>query len=174
MVERTMMTRHLLAAALATALGACATTPAPAPTPARVERDWLADIDAEAARAPSAVDVVPLPDPAVDDLRQRATQALRERRWDEADADLQAALALRPEDPALWQARAEAAIGRASWADVETFATRSHALGPKVGALCVRNWLSVFAARIEIGDAVGAATARAAVQRCVVDAPARF
>jgi hypothetical protein len=170
-----MMTRPLLAAAFAAALSACASAPVPAPSePPRVERDWLAEIDAEAARASSAVDVVPLADPAVDDLRQRATQARQERRWDAADADLAAAIALRAEDPALWQARAEVAIGRAAWADVETFAMRSHELGPKVGALCVRNWLSVFAARIEVGDAVGAASARAAVQRCVVDAPTRF
>jgi hypothetical protein len=168
------MIRILLAAALAAVLAACASTPAPAPPAPRVERDWLAEIDAEAAQAASAVDVVPLPDPAVDDLRQRATKAQQERRWDAADADLQAAIALRPDDPALWQARAEVAIGRSAWADAETFAARSHQLGPQVGALCVRNWLSVFAARIEVGDAVGAANARAAVQRCVVDAPARF
>lgn len=169
-----MMTRPLLAAALIAALSACASAPVAPPPAPRIERDWLAEIDAEAARAASAVDVVPLPDPAVDDLRQRATRARQERRWDAADADLVAALALRAEDPALWQARAEVAIGRAAWADAETFAARSHELGPKVGALCVRNWLSVFAARIEVGDAVGAASARAAVQRCVVDAPTRF
>jgi predicted Zn-dependent protease len=161
-------------AALAALAGGCATAPVPPAEPAAVPRDWLAEIAAEAARAQSAVDVVPLADPALADLAQRAATALAARDFDAADAALRQALSIAPEDPALWQSLAELEIARGRWAEAETAAQRSLSLGSRVGALCVRNGLTVFASRVERGDAVGAADARAAVEDCVVDAPARF
>lgn len=166
--------KSCLTAALAAMLCACAgSPPLPAP-PARIERDWLAQIQREAALVDSAVDVVPLPDPEVDDLRQRAASALRAGRYDEAEADLRAAIALRDADPALWQSLAEVAIGKRQWADAAAHAQASYQLGPKVGALCVRNWFTLLASSIEGGDAPGAAAARAQVQRCIIAKPTRF
>ncbi len=166
--------KSCLTAALATLLCACAATPPLPEPPARVERDWLAEIQREATRAESAVDVVPLPDPEVDDLRRRANTALRAGRYDAAEADLRAALKLREGDPALWQSLAEVAVGQRNWADASAHAQSSFGLGPKVGALCVRNWFTLLASRIETGDAPGAAAARAQVQRCIVHQPTRF
>lgn len=169
-----MMRRWMVLAALAALAGGCATAPVEAPEPAAVPRDWLAEIAAEAARVPSAVDVVPLPDPALDDLVQRAAAARAARDLDAAEAALRQALGIAPEDPAVWQTLAELEIARGRWAEAEDAARRSLELGSRVGALCVRNGLTLFASRIERGDAVGAADARAAVEHCVVDAPARF
>jgi predicted Zn-dependent protease len=169
-----MMRRRMGLAALAALAGGCATAPVETPEPAAVPRDWLAEISAEAARVPSAVDVVPLPDPALADLVQRAHVARAARDLDSAETALRQALGIAPEDPAVWQSLAELEIARGRWVEAEQAAQRSLDLGSRVGALCVRNGLTIFASRVERGDAIGAADARAAVEDCVVDAPARF
>lgn len=169
------MTRTIwIAAALSALLTACATDEFPAPQPRRVERDWLSEIRSEAAKVSSAVDVVPLADPAVDDLRRRAFAAIEAGQYQLAEGDLQLAISIRDTDPSLHQSLAEVAIAQRQWAAAESAAQQSYDLGPKIGALCVRNWLTVFATRIERGDAVGAASARAQVQNCRVSAPTRF
>jgi tetratricopeptide (TPR) repeat protein len=161
-------------AVLAALLAACA-VPAekPAPPP-RVERDWVAEIAAGVARAESAVDVLPLPDPEVDDLRRRAAASLAAGRAADAEATLRQALALRGEDPGLWQALAESLLAQARWDEADAAAARSAELGPSVGALCLRSRYTAFAARIERGDAVGAAQARLRVEDCVAERPTRF
>lgn len=169
-----MNIRFVCAAALAALLGACAAPeekPAPAP---RVERDWVAEITAEAARAESAVDVLPLPDPEVDDLRRRAAEALAAGRPADAEATLREALALRAEDPGLWQALAESLLAQGRWDEADAAAARTAELGPRVGALCLRSRYTTFASRIERGDAVGAAQARMQVEECVAERPTRF
>jgi hypothetical protein len=159
---------------LASVLAGCAADGSNRTAPPAPARDWLAQIRAEAAKVPSAVDVVPLADPAVDDLRRRAAKAEAEQRYEDAETDLRAALVVREGDPALWQSLAEIAVVRRQWPQAEAAAQKSWELGPRVGALCVRNWFTVFATRIERGDATGAATARAKVQTCVVAEPTRF
>lgn len=161
---------------LALAVAGCATAPAPAPqeAPRVASRDWLAEIDAEAAKAPSAVDVVPLADPAVQDLRERGDRERAAGRFADAARAYREALALLPNDPSLWQALAEAQLGLSAYPEAEDASQKSYDLGPRVGAICVRNWLTVFASRIERGDAVGAASAKAQVANCRVSAPSRF
>jgi hypothetical protein len=157
-----MNIRTFGAVAVAGLLAACAAREDKPVPPPRVERDWLAEIAAEAARADSAVDVVPLPDPAVDDLRRRADDVLRE------------ALALDAGDPALWQSLAESLLAQRRWEEAEAMAARSAELGPRVGALCLRSRYTAFASRIERGDAMGAAQARMQVEDCVEARPTRF
>jgi predicted Zn-dependent protease len=169
-----MNTTTFGAVALAGLLAACAAREEKPAPPPRVERDWLTEIAAEAARADSAVDVVPLPDPAVDDLRRRAADALGANRPAEAEATLRQALALRGEDPGLWQSLAEALLAQGRWDEAEAAAARTAELGPRVGALCLRSRYTSFAARIERGDAVGAAQARMKVEECVAERPTRF
>ncbi len=155
------------------ALAGCATEQklvAPAPPP----RDWIAEIDSEIAGARSAVDVVPLLDPAVTDLRQRAEALLKRKDYSGAAAEFEHALQLLPDDPALLQALAETQLMRQQYEAAEASASRSYDLGPKLGALCQRNWLARYAARLERGDAVGAADARARVAECQAQAPTRF
>lgn len=169
--------RRIGAIAGAVVLGACATTPAPAPvakTPAPPARDWVAEIRAEAARLPSNIDVLPLRDAAVDDLRAKAQAAEAARKYTAAEASLRAALAIVPEDPSLWQWRAEIALAERRFADAIAHATRSATLGPKLGDLCVRNWLTLAAARHESQDRAGSASARAQAQACPVPAPIRM
>lgn len=169
--------RHLPVAAALVLLAACATTPPAKPVakaPAPPSRDWVAEIRAEAAKLPSHIEVLPLQEATVEDLRQKARTAELAKRYDEAAATLDVALALAPEDPALWQWRAEIALAERRFADALAHAQRSAALGPKLGDLCVRNWLTVAAARHEAKDAAGEADARRKAGACPVPAPIRM
>ncbi len=137
-------------------------------------RDWVKEIRAKVATAPSTVEVTPLLDPAVADLRGKAQAAERRRDFAAADAALSQAVGVRDDDPDLWQWRAEIALQQHRWRDAAKWAQRSLELGPRVGTLCVRNWLTLEAARTELKDAVSAQSARAQVQSCEVPALIRM
>lgn len=169
--------RRALMLAMALLLVACASAPKPprvVQKPVPPPRDWVAEIRAEAARMPSNVDVVPLRDAVVDDLRLKAQAAEAARQFAAAEASLNAALAIVPDDPALWQWRAEIALAERRFSDAVAHATRSADLGPKLGDLCVRNWLTLAAARHEGKDLAGADAARAQARACPVPAPIRM
>jgi len=158
-------------------LSACATTPAPKPVakaPPPPARDWVAEIRAEAGKLPSHIEVIPLQEAAVADLRAKAQAAEAAKQFDQAEATLDAALAIVPEDPALWQWRAEIALAERRFADAIAHAQKSEAIGPKLGGLCVRNWLTLAAARQEAKDSAGAAAARTRAAACPVPAPIRM
>lgn len=168
---------RLLAGIAVLALAACATKPAPTPVvkaPEPPPRDWVAEIRAEAAKLPSHIDVMPLQEAAVEDLRAKVRAAESAKHFDEADATLDAALAITPEDPALWQWRAEIALAERRFDDAVAHAQKSEAIGPKLGNLCVRNWLTVAAARHEAHDDAGESAARAKAEACPVPAPIRM
>ena len=88
--------------------------------------------------------------------------------WHFAAQVLDQALALDPRAPDVLQDRAEAAVALAQWAQAETLAQRSWTLGPRVGALCARNWQTVLEMLKIAGDAAGAAQARTALAACRV------
>ena len=120
------------------------------------------------------LDVQPLRDPRVEDLRASAMQA--EQRGDYAGAArllAQAAL-LTPEDPDLLQWQAEMALVAHDWTRAETLATHSWDRGPKLGGLCRRNWTTRRLAGEARGDAVLAAQAQQQVAACKVAPPNRF
>jgi Flp pilus assembly protein TadD len=131
-------------------------------------RDLVAEIRAEAARAQGVVEVNPLADPAIADLKAAATTAESEGRYDDAERVLQEALDLRPEDPALWQWMAELSLRRRAWDEAQVRANKSFDLGPRLGELCIRNWLTIRAARLEKGDAFNARSAEAQLGNCAV------
>lgn len=118
--------------------------------------------------------MIPLQEAAVADLRSKAQAAEAAKQFDQAEATLDAALAITPEDPALWQWRAEIALAERRFADAIAHAQKSEAIGPKLGGLCVRNWLTVAAARQEAKDSAGAAAARTRAAACPVPAPIRM
>ena len=120
------------------------------------------------------LDVQPLRDPRVEDLRASATQA--EARGDYAGAGrlLAQAAQLTPEDPDLLQWQAEMALVARDWAAAETLASRSWDRGPKLGGLCRRNWTTRRLAAEARGDATLAAQAQQQVGACKVAPPNRF
>jgi tetratricopeptide (TPR) repeat protein len=127
-----------------------------------------------AGQVGNELDVQPLRDPQVEDLRALATQS--ENRGDYASARqiLAKASALAPNDPDLLQWQAEMALAMRDWAQAEQFATRSYDKGPKLGGLCRRNWTTLRLAAQSRGNAAGAAQAQQRVAACTVAPPTRM
>lgn len=155
---------------------ACGNEPPPRPVVRETApaRDLVAEVRAAAADAGDVIDVAPLRDPAVEDLLQAAERATQERAWGQADAALKAALEYSPDDPEILQRQAETRLGLRALEEAEQLAARSYELGPRLGALCRRNWATVQLARSERGDTEGAARAAAQRQRCVLEPPVRM
>ncbi|MCA1714143.1 MAG: hypothetical protein LC715_03110 [Gammaproteobacteria bacterium] len=168
--------RILLATLASFAIAACANVPAPRPVAltAATPVAMVATIRAAAGHDPGELAVQPLRDPMVEDLRQRATRLQAQREYGAAAAALDQALAIVPEDPALLQERAEAAVLLQDFDTAEKLARRAYQLGAKVGPLCRRHWATVQQARLIAGDATGAAAAKAQVVACKVAGPNRF
>ncbi|KFN43080.1 tetratricopeptide repeat protein [Arenimonas oryziterrae] len=120
------------------------------------------------------LDVQPLRDPQVEDLRQTATQAEGRGDFDGASRSLSQALTLVPNDPDLLQWQAELALVTRNWAQAEQIATLSYNKGPKLGGLCRRSWTTIRFAREARGDAAGAAQAQQRVPGCAVTPPVRM
>ena len=169
--------RHLFAlAAIAALLAACATPPSPpAPAPVNVEA-MVAKIrfDAGAAEPREELAIQPLRDPVVEDLRAQARKAETEKRYPDAVAALDRALAETADDPSLLQDRAEAALLVRDFAGAETFAQRAYTVGAQVGPLCRRHWGTILAVRRLRADAAAVAEAEKQFAACKITAPPRY
>jgi tetratricopeptide (TPR) repeat protein len=172
------MKRRLELSFVSLLLAACSTTPPAPPPPAALTHAlpeaMVATIRAAAGNDERELAVQPLRDPMVEDLRQAATRLEAQQHYAEAAAALDKALAIVPEDPALLQERAEAALLLKDPATAEALARRAYSLGAKVGPLCRRHWTTVRQTRLLAGDAVGAAQALTQVEACKVGGPNRF
>lgn len=166
----------LAAAFAALLLGACASAPPPAATavPSITPESMIAAIRAAAGHAGEELAVQPLRDPMVEDLREQAQRLERERRYPQAVAALDHALQLVPDDPALLQERAEAAVLSRDFARAAQLAQRGWELGAKVGPLCRRHWETLRQLRMVAGDGAGANSAQAQREACTVAGPARY
>jgi tetratricopeptide (TPR) repeat protein len=157
-------------------LAGCATPPAPSPRALTTETPeaMVAAIRAAAGRDDAELAVQPLRDPEVDDLREQALALEARHRYPEAAAALDKALALVPEDPALLQERAEAALLEHDPVSAERLARHAFAIGARVGPLCRRHWATIERTRLLAGDAAGAAQAQLVASTCKVTGPDRF
>lgn len=169
--------KRLLGGALALALAACGGDTAPVakgrPGTKVQPADLVATVRA-AGVAGDELDVQPLRDPQVDDLRAQAEALEARGKYKPALAALNQALAITPGDPELLQRKAELALQVRAWPDAERFASASYDAGPRLGGLCRRNWTTVQLARERRGDAPGAALARKQVDSCTVAPPVRM
>lgn len=168
-----------LAMVCAVALGVagCTTTPAtPQPhAPANAEpARMVATVRAAAGSGEGELAVAPLRDPMVEDLRAQATELEKAGKYAESAAALDQALAIVPDDPAVLQERAEAALLLRDFAGAEQRARRAFDLGAKVGPLCRRHWATVRAVRYAANDGPGAAQAQQQLDACKVAALERF
>lgn len=126
------------------AFSGCVSAPPPAVWSGAVPETMVAEIRAAQAFAgnkatPGELEVQPLRDPMVEDLRQQATDLERAKRYAEAAAALEKALTLSPDDPALLQERAEAAVLLQDIDRAERLARRALDTGAQVGPLCRRH-----------------------------------
>ena len=120
------------------------------------------------------LDVQPLRDPRVEDLRAAASQAEARGDYAGASRSLAQAAQFTPEDPDLLQWQAELALVARDWAAAERLATQSWDHGPKLGGLCRRNWTTRALGAEARGDAAAAAQARQQVAACKVAPPVRL
>lgn len=138
--------------------------PPPGPTP----QERLAAIDAAAGVDDTELDVQPLRDPQVGDLRERAARARAAGDAASAAASLDQALQIAPDDPAVLQERAEAALLQGGYAQAGGLARRAYEIGSRVGPLCRRHWATIEQAALAAGQAADAAAARAQIEACTV------
>jgi Flp pilus assembly protein TadD len=157
-------------------LSACGSTPPPQPaTPAQAEpTQMVAAVRAAAGNGEGELAVQPLRDPMVEDLRQQAVALEQQQRYADAAAALDKALAITPDDPAVLQERAEAALLLKDFGGAEQRARRAYEIGAKVGPLCRRHWATVRAVRYAANDGARAADANKQLAACKVAALERF
>jgi tetratricopeptide (TPR) repeat protein len=167
----------LLAAAV---LAGCASVPPSAPAVPVDTAAAVATVRAAGRVGDTELEVRPLADPGVADLREQAVAHEAAGRREQALAALDEALALSPGDPALLQERAELALLTGEWEQALDFARRSHLAGPGVGPLCRRQHelqVQVALAQALQGDAMASAradVARRARDACTVTPPPRY
>ena len=120
------------------------------------------------------LDVQPLRDPQVEDLRAMATAAEKRSDWPGAQAALARALEVSAQDPELLQWQAEIALVGHDFARAQQLATSSWERGPKLGGLCRRNWTTLRFSAQSRGDAAGASQAQQRAAACAVAPPTRY
>lgn len=120
------------------------------------------------------LDVQPLRDPQVEDLRTAATAAEARGDFAAAGRSLAQALLLSPDDPDLLQWQAELALVDRDWEKATQLATRSFERGPKLGGLCRRNWTAISLAADARGDTATVTQAQQRIAACAVLPPNRM
>lgn len=162
-------------ACMALLVAGCASDGGTYATPSGVAPEaMVAQIRAAAGQDDTELAVQPLRDPMVEDLREQALSLERQRRYADAVAALEQALELVPDDPALLQERAEAAVLVGDFATAARLARRAWDLGAKVGPLCRRHWETLRQLRLVAGDAPGVVSAQVQRESCTVAGPARY
>lgn len=127
-----------------------------------------------AGQVGNELDVQPLRDPQVEDLRALATQAEGRGDFASAQKSIAQALLITPEDPDLLQWQGELALVAHDWARAEQLAMRSFERGPKLGGLCRRNWMTIHLAAQARRNAAQALQAQQRVSTCTVAPPLRM
>ena len=175
---RSMLLFRAGCAALVLACAACAPE---APTVAAIVRpslpsphDMLAQVRAAGAASPESLEVQPLRDPQVADLRDRAVFREKQADYTGAAQAIAQALTITPDDPELLQQAAEFALYQQDWTHAAAFAHQSYERGPKVGSLCRRNWTTLRFERLARDDATGVQNANAQLVTCTLEPPTRM
>lgn len=169
------------AALIGLLLAGCASAPPPAPqAPPFDAVATVAGVRAAGEPVATEVEVQPLQDPLVADLREQARRDERAGRLADAASALDRALAERPQDPMLLQERAEIALLERRVDAAFDFARRARDSGPRVGPLCRRSLetlVRIEGLRAASGDAAASERAAAfAKQRdaCTLKPPPRY
>lgn len=179
---------------LGVTLSAC-TAPAPRGSAPMFDPVPLVSAIRAAGRASATeLDVQPLRDPEIEDLRQEAAQMEAKHMYRGAADALDRAMAINAEDPALLQERAELALLLREPGEAARLARAAIDKGSDAGPLCRRHWETLLQTAllrandrvIRPGESEAAATARvqaaaaevrqarARREACTVAAPERF
>jgi Flp pilus assembly protein TadD len=165
-----------LATVLAVGLAGCmpATAPVKAPVDTTTPAQRLAAVDAVAGKDDTELEVQPLRDGGVEDLRVVAQGKRQSGDLAGAAAALDQALQVSEGDPALLQERAEVALLQGEWSSAETLARKAVELGSKTGPLCRRHWATIEQARLARGEKENAVSAHAQIEGCTVPGIKRY
>jgi Flp pilus assembly protein TadD len=137
-------------------------------------QEMLAQVRAAGAADPDSLEVQPLRDPQVGDLRMRAITLESHSDYAGAAQAVTQALAITPNDPELLQQSAEFALYQQDWVHAEGFAQQSYDRGPKVGSLCRRNWTTLRFVRLAHDDVTGVQVATVQLATCTLAPPVRM
>ncbi len=172
------MNRIWMALAALILVSACAGTPEVAqPVAPKVEKtavELLFEIRTVALQNSDALDVQPLDEPEVADLRQRGADLESAGDFAAAEQAYAQALKIVPDAPGLLQAQAEMLLVTDQLDAAETVAARAYQLGPKLGPLCRRSWATIRWARELRGNPAAAQTASEQGERCATPPPVRM
>ncbi len=178
-VVRTYCLDAVILIALSFGIAACSQNAAPAsvgnlrvavPAPS----EMVAQVRAAGVSTTTELQVTPLRDPQVEDLRARAATLEKQSDIQGAAQAIAKALSIIPGDPELQQQAAEYALYQQDWTHAAAFAQQSYDHGPKLGALCRRNWTTLRFVRLVHGDANGVQAATQQVATCTIAAPVRM
>jgi hypothetical protein len=114
------------------------------------------------------------PAPDLGEVGHSAEQALSYHRFLMRQIVVMLSVGIVHGDPELVQHRAEIALQREQFVQAEALAERSYVRGPRLGALCRRNWATIRLAREMRGDAEGAAAATQRSASCTLEPPVRM
>ncbi|KGI78739.1 hypothetical protein LF63_0104095 [Oleiagrimonas soli] len=165
----------MTSAVTACLLAACATTsPSAPPTSPPSAQDIVASIQAAGRSDDSAVRVTPLREPSTEALVDAAQKDAAAGQYTQAATQLDKALQEEPRAPDILQDRAEMAIRLHHFDHAEQLARASWNYGPKLGALCARNWQTILEMRKLAQDPAGEAAARKQRAACRVKGVVRM
>ena len=165
----------LLASASLLALAGCVSTSAPvAPVDTTTPAQRLAAVEAAAGKDDTELDVQPLRDGGVEDLRVVAQGKRQAGDLVAAAQALDQALQISEGDPSVLQERAEVALLQGEWAQAETLARKAVELGSKTGPLCRRHWATIEQSRLARGEQQNAVSAHAQIEGCTVPGIKRY
>lgn len=134
----------------------------------------VAAVEQVAGAQDNELNVAPLRDPMVDDLREQAQRARASGDLAAAAAALDQALGLVEGDPGVLQERAELALLAGEPALAERHARAALALGSRTGPLCRRHWATVWQSWLARNDQLNADSAHAQIEGCTVPPIQRF
>ena len=165
-------------------LAACAGPPprpapeagqAPVSPPAEKPGEEVQQRVREPARQGSAgIQVFPLQNPAVRELKAQADKAEAKGDYSEASAVLERALRIEPRDPEILQSMAEIQLHQKDYEQALGFAVRSYDFGSRVGEICSRNWHTISVAREHLGEEHEAHEARLRAGQCMNSKPPSY
>jgi tetratricopeptide (TPR) repeat protein len=145
-----------------------------APLPLAPGAERIAQIRQAAREVSSALEVLPLGDPGVNDLLDAAYRLEDAARYRDAAAALAEAQTLAPDSPEVQQRLAESAFLLEDYELAASRALEAYRRGSRLGGLCLRHWLLVAEARSALGNVQGEAEARERAAQCAVQRPPRF
>lgn len=165
----------LLASASLLVLAGCVSTSAPVkPVDTTTPAQRLAAVEAAAGKDDTELDVQPLRDGGVEDLRIVAQGKRQAGDLAAAAQALDQALQISEGDPAVLQERAEVALLQGEWVQAETLARKAVELGSKTGPLCRRHWATIEQSRLARGEQQNAVSAHAQIEGCTVPGIKRY